>query len=356
MSTTAFGGNTFIPTLNVGIQVGFHRNVKDFKLNQYSKIVKTDKTVGHYVKMDSKSAGRILEATSKDREWVDGADFPVHKDTLDPHDFVGYRTRRLADSFVVGELAAEQADFKLVAHNASQTAQRMMIVRTLDALSALSAADWASVGNVMGVNGNSEVTTGSAQGVNNGTPENPIIKKLFQAAFKRIQKVTLNGVRPEDLLFVCGPDIASAMANSPEVHAIMKESQYALPLIQGKGSVSPIGRYGLPPVLYGMKIVVEDTAYHTDAKGSSTYTPLYALGSGSAYFLSRPGGLDGLEGASSWSTLTGFFKEEMTVRVKNDPDNRRILGSIVSNYVYQVTEVKAGVRVTDLLSTDSSGV
>ena len=65
-------------------------------------------------------------------------------------------------------------------------------------------------------------------------------------------------------------------------------------------------------------------------------------------FVSRPGGLVGVEGGANFATCTNFVYEDMTVETFDDPKNRRTSGSIVDNSVMEVTAPLAGIYVANI--------
>jgi hypothetical protein len=66
--------------------------------------------------------------------------------------------------------------------------------------------------------------------------------------------------------------------------------------------------------------------------------------------VSRPGGLVGVEGASSFSTCQIFAYEDMTVEQFNDPMNRRIEGRVIDNSVAAVVAPVGGYLIGDVIN------
>ena len=72
------------------------------------------------------------------------------------------------------------------------------------------------------------------------------------------------------------------------------------------------------------------------------------MGDGIAYLLSRPGGIQGLSDEPSFSTLTIFAKEEMTVETRTDDYNRLYESNIVDDTVAIVTAPASGFAFLNL--------
>lgn len=347
------GQNTFLPSHQAtgGLLVGFSRNQEDFPLNKYMQIVRVSKDVGAYAVWTSREAARVLSADDREHFWPDGQDAPHGRDELESFEYRTYRAKRYLYPFTIGDLAVKQADWPVLNAHSRMAAQKAMTARTRIALAALQGASWGS--NEIAINGG---LAASGSGWDTGTPTNPLILDSLNQAAQAIHKGTIGGVKPTDLILVVGPALARQMAKSQKIHAYLKESPFAKDRlgIGGNNQVMSNRRYGLPEDLYGYAVIVEDTPVVTSRKGAATESLSYVLGEDEAYLIARPGGLEGVEGTPSFSTLQGFFFEEFTVELKQDPDNRRTQGRIVSHYDIEVVSTLSGVRFTQLTSDDSS--
>ena len=70
----------------------------------------------------------------------------------------------------------------------------------------------------------------------------------------------------------------------------------------------------------------------------------------SAVFVSRPGGLIGVEGSTSFSTTQIFAFEDMTVENWDDPKDRRIEGRVIDNSTVELVAPVSGYLVLDVTS------
>jgi hypothetical protein len=356
MASVPFSSNTFVPSTDAtkNMMVGYSRNVDTFALNQYMQIIPVDKNVGLYWKWASRQGARVLSTDDRENYWPDGQDAPHGADNLEQFDTDGYRTKRYLYSFALGDMSVKQADWPVLEANSAASAQRMMTARTLIAKTALDSASWSSTGNLMGVNGG---LLADGQGWDNGTESSPNIRKTLMRAAQHINKRTIGAVRPSQLVLVVGPALAEKMASSQEIHKYFAYGPEAKGRLTGTDkAISNVDRWGLPDQIAGIKIIVEDAVRVSSAKGATTDSLDYIWTASSAYLLSRPSALVGVAGGKNFSTLQGFFVEESTVEVKNDPDNRRTVGRIITNYDIKVVESQSGIRLVDLTSDDSSGV
>ena len=343
MAFSVVGGglSTYIPSTNDlatgALQVEFTRTVNSFAITRYAQLVPTSKMTGYYLRQDTTDNTRI----TNDREfaWPLGNDRPTGKQNA--FEFLPYSTQRFAFPFYIPQETTAQASWDIVAQHARSKAQLAMTSRTNRAATALSAADWGgnTADNTLTIGG------GAWQ---NATDTNNFIQKTIQYVMRAVSKTTGGAVSPNQLIMVISPEIATTLSQSQEVRAYVKNYPAALSFLQGGDTFS---RWGIPPTLYGLSdVVVDDSVKTTSKKGAATTVNSYIYGNG-AYFLSRPGGLVGVEGSNSFSTLQIFAYEDMTVEQFNDPLNRRIEGRVIDNSVSHVVAPASGFYIADVTAT-----
>jgi len=88
----------------------------------------------------------------------------------------------------------------------------------------------------------------------------------------------------------------------------------------------------------------------TSRKGATKATS-YVLAADTPVIVARPGSLEGVEGAPSFSTISIFSYEEMTVESKYDADNRKHKGRVVDDYGVVMTAPVTGFLFTGAVST-----
>lgn len=347
--TAVFPGgapNTFVPSLEASgkLCVDFSRSPDSFSVNEYCQILPVKKSVGIYTKMTVENAGRLIAS-----EWADGDDAPSGRGNTESFDFPSFRTQRHAFPFRIGHLAADQADWNLLAQLGRMAAQQAMTKRTQKAITLLTATgSYPSSSHYSAA----ASTAGSSGKWDESTTARSDIKRCLDYARDFIRLQTLGAVQAEDFRLVISPTCARKMSLSQEIVDYIKGSPDAKDWIRGNfGSKKP-AMYGLPEYLYGMKIVIEDAVKTTSKKGA-TKAVSDVLTSTTALVLSRPGGLvapEGSEMAARFSTATIFMQEEMTVEQKHDTDNRVHKGRVVENYSADMTAGIAGYMFTSVVN------
>ena len=351
MPTPVFPGqfNTFIPSTEAtqNMVVDFSRNVDKFPLAKYVQYVPVGVNKGFYTRMTIEQAGRLLTDDGADALWADGTDAPRQTGKTESFSFEPYVCKRYADGFEVGEIAAEQASWDLLAQQARITAQRVMTRRTNIVLSQAADSTNYAASQYVDVSNAGSPSGGAALDASGATDLH--IKKTLDYCALNIVKNTLSAVSPGDIQFVMNPETARLLSDTQEIRDFVKQNVGSFAMIEGNKMAVPGINYGLPATLYGYNIVVEDTVKVSGKKGA-TATPSYALANGSILALSRVGGLEGVEGARSFSTWQLFLKDEMIVEQKHDNDHKRHVGRIIDHFdVRQVAPI-SGMLIENALT------
>jgi len=333
--------NTYLPSTEATkhLVVDYSRNPNSFALPSWAQYVKVSKNVGRYIEMTVEMAGRLLSTDGADLMWADGADEPAGNGNVESFDFKPYLTQRFTSAYSLGDLSVEQAEWDILAQHARIHAQRMMTFRTQKAVTLIqTSGNWPSgntsaVSSISGVTGKHDVSTTARRD----------IKRSLDYGADVIRKATLGAVKPEDLIFLVSPGYARKIANSQEIVDYIKGSPAAEKDV--KEGLGPNSQYGLPTTLYSYPIRVEDAVKVTSRKGATKATS-YIMSDSSPVLLSRVGGLEGVEGSPSFSTVTVFLKEEMTVESKHDRDNRRHKARVVDDFDVRLTSGISGFLFT----------
>jgi len=307
--------------------VDYSRNVNSFSLNRYAQIVPVTKSVGYYLKMTVEEAGRILNSDLADFVWADGAPAPVGHDGTEKFEFLDYRTERVLFEATLGWKTHKQASWDMIAQHLRIKSQQAMTARTQKAVTQLlttgnyDATHRSAVSSISGNTGTWSASTTARQD----------IKRSIHHAQELIMRDTLAAVDPSDFRLVINPDDAKSLSVSQEIVDYIKGSPEALAQVRGELPGKNV-IFGLPDRLYGVELEVERTYKVTTRKGASSTTKAPVLTQGNAILLSRPGQLEGVADSPSFSTLSLFMYEEMTVEQRDDADNRRTQCRVVEDY------------------------
>ena len=346
--------NTHLPVAT-GIVVGYVRDPKEFALNRYCQLVETKSVNGLYYTLDPDHPARIIKRS--EFVWQPGADAPqghTNLGTFKSDDFV---CERLAFPFTVGDTPVEQAKefagWDPLTYEAKAMAQQAMTLRTNDVWSSNgdlyldNSANWpayntASAATLSGVGGGSW---------KNATSANQVIKKSLWNAVRRINQVTNGVVKPEDLVCVISPQDAIDIASADEIVDFVKQQASAPSLVQDPWG-NPNELWLLPPRLYGIKLLVENTSYVNTLPIEGGFsvtagTRAYAKGNGNAVLLARPGGISAPFGAKSFCTLQCMWMGyDMAVETLHDPWNKLHRGRVVDYRKFITPALSSGFNIT----------
>ena len=335
------GPNTFVPTFSPAtgqLQIEFTRSVNQFPITRYAQIVPVTAMKGYYLKIDEEETARLV--TVQDAQWPLGEDRPTGVNS--DFEFVAYTTQRFQNSFSIPQETARQSAWDIVASHARIQAAKMMTHRASRAATTLTtSANYPSNAYVV----SSTAAIGAAI-----TAAGDNVQKLIRYAVEQIVQNTVGVVTPKDIIMVMNPSAARIIASSDGVRDYVKNTPMAFSALTGDATFAT---YGLPQTLFGLGgVVVDDTVKVTTRKGALSPSRGFFYGTAAApsvVFVSRPGGLVGNEGPS-FSSLTVFAYEDMTVETLEDPWNRRIKGSVVDNSAIELTAPLSAFYCLDILT------
>lgn len=339
-------GNTFVPSFDATgkLVVAFSRNEKDFPVNQYVHITKVEKEKGFYLRIDTTEADQIAGGTSSNYSeflWHDGNDAPQLTWGTEAFKFFPYETERQVNGWKLGYKALEQADFDLRGYLNAIHAQKCMTIRTARVSTVLeTAANYDS--------GHTSDVDAIADQWDAGTATTPFILESLNHGLQTIQKATYYSVKPEDVIVRINPVAAAKMAESQEVHTYVKENPVAKEKLLGKGPFKA-SQYGFPLDLYGYNWVIEDATVNSSLDNVAV-SRSYIADDDKAVMLLRPGGINSAAGQGNFSTCHLFVYEEMTVENRDDPDNRRENGRVITDYDVKLVAPATCFLFTDILT------
>ena len=334
------GPNTFVPTFSPAtgqLQIEFTRSVNQFPITRYAQIVPVTAMKGYYLKIDEEETARLVNV--QDAQWPLGEDRPTGVNS--DFEFVAYTTQRFQNSFSIPQETARQSAWDIVASHARIQAAKMMTHRANRAATTLTtSANYPTNAYAVSATAAAGQAVTAADGV----------QKLIRSAIEIIVQNTVGVVTPKDIIMVMNPSAARIIASTDGVRDYVKNTPMAFSALTGDATFAT---YGLPQTLFGLGgVVVDDTVKVTTRKGSLTPSRGFFYGTAAApsvVFVSRPGGLVGNEGPS-FSSLTVFAYEDMTVETLEDPWNRRIKGSVVDNSAIELTAPLSAFYCLDILT------
>jgi hypothetical protein len=359
--------NVFIPNYESSgrLTTGYSRNPSKFHLPKYVKYVKSDLSVGLFLKISAQEAARVV--TTQEYEWPDGQIRPFASNGLEQFMFQEFRCHRYDYGFAVGWMTRNQAVWPIIEAHAQIHAQKLMTARTIRMLSvATTTSNWTQAGTRPDTGtattleadltqDHTSTATQLAGGFfDQGTSTVPFLKIGLDKIAALINKETLGVVEQDSLMVIVNPNQARLYAESPEVHEYIKGSYWAQEeILQG---LQPNNRYGLPSSVYGYPFLIENAVKVTSRKQQPFGFPTKALAMPDQQMLvvARPGTLEGVYGAPDFSTLTLFwFEDEMTLETFDDPKNRLTEGHLVENTAEILTSPLSGFLVTSSTSVAS---
>jgi hypothetical protein len=341
--------NAYVPSHEATgkMVVDYARNEKRFTVNKWTKTVKVDKTHGLYRLEDFSQRSYIADTNGKNALWPDGQVAPTFRDNVMAGEWKNYFCQRYALGWTLGDMSIDQASWDLVAQHSSMVAQQHMILRTVQAAAIAQNSSNYAAANVLDVGAGGAGNTGRWDV---STTARTDIKRSIDAGVTALLDATYAAIELDDLYLVMNDETARKISVTQEIVDYIKGSPDAMAYIKGEMvKNNPNFNFNLPPKLYGVNLVIDDTRY-TSAARRATRSATRALNSDKPFLIARPGGLEGLAGAPNFSFLTNFVYEEMNVETMKDKNNRLTSGRVVDTRAFEVTAQQAGVLFNDVLT------
>lgn len=356
MATPRFFSNTnlFVPEAT-GQVIGFLRQPGAFKLMQYAQLVKSNRNGGDgkpvclFVVLDPDEPVRVV--TDQEFAWESGDNAPEGANMIPNFNTTEVRMFLRAYPYRIPEQTVDTAEllkplpiYRQIAMLKAMTNKTQRIWTLLD-----NAANWgANTADANVLNGGKGPwTTASAT---EGSPFYLAIKRSILAAAQQINLGTNSMVDTNDLKLVISPPLAMDSANSGEMTDYLKGSPFAKAVQEGKENFQN-SRWGWPSSYAGVDVVVEDASRVSErpnaAGTAATANRNYIKGSSNAVLLSRKGGLDGVEGSPSFSTLQiYYYKYELAVEERHDTWQKRYDGRVLDQFREILAATRAGYNIT----------
>lgn len=346
----ASASNGFIPEAT-GQVIAYVRTPSEFKVNEYVQYVPAPKPVGVYASFGRDAFVRIV--SDAEFAWQDGDERPRGIYNQVPFQWTEFRTFRRAYPWTLGDQAIEMSGNSLPIKQVHQAmvASMAMTNRTNRIIAMLqTAGNWTNTGTANSLNGGAGLwTTGSDD------PTSPFYQAIYKSLVQAAQTIHLytNGkVKPTDLVVIISPPLARQLSAAPEIANYCRESPFSRELVE-KGFDPQYQLWGVPRTFKGFKIIVEDAPIVAErplASGvEATTNRTYVKNDTTAILVARPGTLDGVYGAPSFSTVQVYHVGGlMEVEEFADPKNRRVEGSVVEEYKEVIASSISGYLITSV--------
>lgn len=319
------------------IQVEYSRNPARFALPRIARIVPVTLEQGAYSIIENDQQVRVPDV--KQYRWSKGQRRPRPMNL--EFGWGTYSTLRHAYGFQIPRETVKQAKWDVVAVHARGAAQLAMTARTVAAMTTLTTSgNW--------VASESYFATATALGAGGyGTVGN--IQKIIQAGVKRVHLNTGGAIGPGEMSLVMGPETAQAWSQQSELKDYVKNYPLAYEWMRGSETFQI---WGLPPMLWGCRVEVDDTVVVTTNKGASSITRGFALGANKLLFTSRqgPSTQEVSPEVGNFSTFSIFAYEDLTIEARAQEWDRLEEGSVVDNSVGAVTATRSGLYIADCSS------
>ena len=315
--------NVFIPGFNAGLTekliVDYSRDVKKAPVNMLAGITTTPLPSGFFNRQKPEAQARLYN-DPQGYEWPDNTPYPIQQTNRRDFDYVQYNCQRYTYSTFVGDLELEYAAWDVQAQVLHDLGSQAMLVREKQLYTLLN-------DTTQYLSGMYDTATNLGGGFwGAGSSANRYIEKTIQTVLQNIDKATVNAPSFDDLFLVVSPTVASAMARSQEVaDTLIRQENYdrylQYDLWQNQRS-----RYGLPPVLFGIQLVVDNwvqDSAHIGASSNKSYVP----DANSAYVICKPGGIKSASGGKAFGSVEFFCPKgkEMVTEVLDIPMDKRKL-------------------------------
>jgi hypothetical protein len=303
--------NTWVPSWEAtGQVIALIRNPSKFSINNYVAFRPANKQVGLYLEFDLDHPARSLSL--EQMMWPDGAERPSGEHNLAGFEYKEYRTFRKDLAVTLGNLTLAQTDWPILAYNSGVIMQQGMTALTRQTLGVLDTT------SNYGTNTDTAVNLGSGAGkfelANTiaGDANYLNIKKVFNNVAIKILLASNSMVRKENLWCVLSPDAARIMSQAHEIVDYLKQSPYAMAQVRGDLPNRNI-LFGLPEMLYGINLQVEDAMYVSSQKGA-TVVRTFAKAQDGLIFVSKmdelPGDQVGDVPVPNFSSYQVFYYSE----------------------------------------------
>lgn len=341
------GINTYIPTLDISgnLMVEYSRNWKSFALNRIVNVRPTKKPRGVYLRFNPKDQVRI----QPNNNWNPGNLRPVGFQNSLGFEQVEYTTKRYNYNVTLDQRTVDVTDWPIMKSHSNALGQQAMTNRSVITYNKLTTSGTYDAAHVKT---STQLGGWSSGFIDGGSTADPRIKKVLDAASQIIQKATGGRIRQGQLSVAFNSKSAQTLSVTRELREYVMQNPDAWKNVT-LDDTNLNHAYGLPARLYGYNVVVDDTFYNPENRGSTAETDapsVPAWPDNTALVFLREGDLEVPDGGSTFSTCHLFAYEDMTVETFPDTRNRLVYLDVTDEFVPEVVSKVSAVLVTNLFS------
>lgn len=143
-----------------------------------------------------------------------------------------------------------------------------------------------------------------------GTEAAPYFSKSINKMVRHINLATNGFITHQDVFLTLNLDDAVLIGQSAEIRQFLSRSEYAMQ-VQADPYAQVNQQFGLPPKYQGVRLRVDKmmkvTSKDPGDAGTDTGPRGYIKTAASSYMTTRPGGVMGVPGGTSFGTITAFY-------------------------------------------------
>lgn len=335
--------NVYIPPdVSDSLRIQYIRNPASFALKRYARFVPVSTDAGLYPSLDQSLGMRV--STSQDTIWPDGQCRPCVG--TQRHTWKKYKTSRHSHGDQLGNKTIRLGSWDLVASHSLAYAQQAMTALTSRAMTVLhTAANYPTSNKAATIDA---LLSGSGLSWTASSTAEQTIKKSFNAVREAILKRT--GVIPGyngQLKLILTPTIAHQISTTAEVSQYLVNHDYAMSNL-GIAQQHVLNTYSLPPIMYGVEIVVEDSVISTGREevdgtftgafqGSANHAVFVFAGDDVGVSATGTAPQTNFAEAPTFTSLTAFEFEALSVEMNVESFDRITKIGVATDYDFQLS-------------------
>jgi hypothetical protein len=350
------------PGGTIAMQVGFSKNPSRFSYLNAIQRVPSERTLGVYAEVDADAVARIT-SSDEAQNWPDGTKRPEHENI--PHEIRPFLTQRDSQTARLGNLTIDQAQIDVLTSHIKGKASLMMLKKMRDFEKLATDPTQVSYADAAG-------TSAIGGKLSAATVAAPYVQRGFNYAVRQIIQGTNGAVRAGDIQAIMSYESAQELAETAEIKAWLQNNPAAVAAFQHDELFQT---FGLPPVMYGVSLVVTNESLVTSEEGASSTVRrnmFQGLGTRSSVDVNTPIVFSVKEGGAKaplqpvneplnaadlnaavnpvgYSAFIEIYKEDMTVETKVDDWNRVTEIGVTSDWVHKLTSTRSAFMLTDAI-------